>query len=150
MDEKDKIILTGRIYPAIQSCVRNRYLIVLGIFAYYSFVFTSERFDNLCENQRFKINVLVSLIFSFFVAHNLANYWLNQKDEVKIERGETYEWKDFKKYPCMEIVFSLIVLCLIWGSQYLFFTGETYWRFAGIGIVIWLLFFIYGLSYKSD
>jgi len=55
LTQKDKVILDGRVYPAIQACVSNRYKIVLGIFAYYSFIFTSENFYKKfeCEDVPF-------------------------------------------------------------------------------------------------
>jgi len=116
LTQKDKVILDGRVYPAIQACVSNRYKIVLGIFAYYSFISTSENFyEKLkCTN----INLYVSFIFTFFVLHNLVNYWLNNRDELKIETKSEIKWTDLKKWPWMEIGFVIVASLLIWGGYF--------------------------------
>ena len=108
LSEKDKIILQGRIYPAIQSCVNNRYKIILAIFAYYSFIFSSENFFEKSQNSN--INLFASIIFTFFVGHNLVNYWSNQKEQMKIETKA----KNKCKCPLVEIAFSIVTLLLIW------------------------------------
>jgi hypothetical protein len=110
LPERNKTILNGRVYPAIRACVNNRYKIVLGIFAYYSFIFTSDKFFEIHKTSN--INLFVSIIFSIFVIHNLVNYWWNKKDQVKIEnKGESK-----RKWPWLEILFSIATLFLIWGA----------------------------------
>lgn len=78
-----KTILTGRIYPALQSCVRNRYLLIIGIFSFYSFILTSETptiRDNQNQIQWFGTIALFSLIVL-----NSANYFYNSIEAYKIE-----------------------------------------------------------------
>ena len=116
LTQKDKVILNGRVYPAIQACVSNRYKIVLGIFAYYSFIFTSENFYKKFECSN--INFYVSIIFTLFIFHNLVNYWLNNKEELEIETKREIKWTDFKKWPRMEIGFAIVTLVLIWGGYF--------------------------------
>jgi hypothetical protein len=113
--QKNKFILQGRIYPAIQACVNNRYKIILGVFAYYSFIFTSEKFRSQVDIAG--VNLLVSIIFSVFVGHNLVNYWMNAWEQCKIENDGRLTWKD---WPIMEILFSAFTLVLIWGAHTLF------------------------------
>ena len=132
-DEEEKIpkvlsatetmILTGRIYPAIQSCVRNRYYIILGIFAYYGFILTADKFWSKISHQNLDavtINLFVSIIFTFFVFHNLINYWSNGEEEYKLEG------KKDKIFPDMELLFSITALSLIWGAQFILFKGNIY------------------------
>ena len=114
LSQKDKVILKGRIYPAIQACVSNRYKIVLGIFAYYSFIFTSEKFFE--KSGCYNVNLLVSIIFTFFVLHNLWNYWRNAKEQKKIEDNIEMNWKNYKNWPEMEIGFAFVTVVLIWGG----------------------------------
>jgi len=116
LTQKDKVILNGRVYPAIQACVNNRYKIVLGIFAYYSFIFTSKNFCKKFECSN--INIYVSIIFTFFVIHNLVNYYLNNREEKKIETKSEIKWTDFKKWPWMEMLFAVAACFLIWGGYF--------------------------------
>ena len=104
LTQKDKVILNGRVYPAIQACVSNRYKIVLGIFAYYSFIYTSENFYTrlkCCD-----VNLYVSTIFALFVLHNLVNYWCNNNTECELEKRK-------RKWPWMEIFFAIFTWILI-------------------------------------
>jgi len=116
LTQKNKVILNGRVYPAIQACVSNRYKIVLGIFAYYSFIFTSGDFCKKFECSN--INIYVSIIFTFFVLHNLVNYWLNNSEELKIETNSEIKRIDFKEWPWMEISFAVTASLLIWGGYF--------------------------------
>jgi len=116
LSDKNKMILTGRIYPAIQSCVNNRYKIVLGIFAYYGFIFTSKLSTITC-----KVNFFTSIIFTLFAGHNLWNYWANARDQKKYENGGQLDVKLLEVRPDAEIIFAIIVFSLIWGGHIYFF-----------------------------
>jgi len=107
LSQKDKTILNGRIYPAIQCCVNNRYKIVLGIFAYYSFIFTSDKLFEKAKTSN--INLYASFLFTFFIFHNLVNYWNNNNDECKLEQRKC-------EFPTMEILFFIAAFILIWGA----------------------------------
>jgi hypothetical protein len=79
--EKNKMILEGRIYPAIIICVNNRYKILLGIFVYYGFIlrfiYLPGEILNKINNSIIDLlllNLIVSIVFSIFVIHNLTNY----------------------------------------------------------------------------
>jgi len=113
--EDDKIILQGRIYPAIQSCVNNRYKIVLGLFVYYAFILNNDKIYCAFKTQPF-FNFVSSLIFSAFVVHNFFNYWLNGKDQM----GHEGTKECFFCMNLMELIFGLIALILIWISYCLF------------------------------
>jgi hypothetical protein len=68
ISDKDKLILTGRIYPAIQSCVSNRYKIIVGYFAIVGIVFfDSEKLKVFVESGG---SLFVAIIFTAFVIHN--------------------------------------------------------------------------------
>ena len=83
----NKTKLEGRIYPAIQSCVNNRYKIILGIFAYYGFILLQSGkpwFLNIGCWIHF-LNLVVSVIFTIFLIHNTANYLANASEQKEIE-----------------------------------------------------------------
>jgi magnesium-transporting ATPase (P-type) len=81
--EIDKIKLTGRIYPAIQSCVGNRYRILIGIFAYYGFLLTKPSVLSLFQTNN--INLYVSFFFALCIIHNTYNYVANAYEQYRIE-----------------------------------------------------------------
>lgn len=105
--EKDKTILTGRVYPNVLACVNNRYKIILGFFAYYAFIVNAKKIISQ------PINLVASIIFSLFVIHNLINYWTILLDEYKHEKING------KKTPVIEIIFTGIALFLIWGAFFI-------------------------------
>ena len=116
INDNDKIVLKGRIYPAIQSCVNNRYKIILGLFVYYGYILSNkEALSTLKEHGG---NWICSAILTGFVIHNLVNYWLNRDDQMK--REPINERRKYKKRPWIEISFSIIAFILI-GLAYLFF-----------------------------
>jgi len=115
--ERNKMILQGRVYPAIQSCVNNRYKIILGIFAYYAFIFSSGRFTE--DIRGLFVNFLVSVIFTIFLIHNLVNYWLNNNEKCELEKKCDPEKKRESECPTMEIIFFVSVFILIWGAFYI-------------------------------
>jgi len=103
-----KEILIGRIYPAIQSCVRNRFLFLLGIFTFYSFILTSTN-KNVIDNFN-KIQNYGTVLFFLITLFNFLNYLFNSIEAFKIEV------EDRKMYCCeifdklkVEIIFFAIV-----------------------------------------
>ncbi|MDH4239810.1 MAG: hypothetical protein OEW48_09625 [Phycisphaerae bacterium] len=124
----DKTKLEGRIYPAIQSCVGNRYKIILGIFAYYGFMLLqSDKSWFLNIGCRIHVlNLAASFIFTLFVIHNTANYFANASEQKEIEftcgENEKLQGKDHcyklgrfiqDKVP-IEICSFIVILILIW------------------------------------
>jgi len=105
ISDREKVILTGRIYPAIQSCVGNRYKIIVGYFAIVGFL--------LFDNDKLKIFInsggalFVAIIFTIFVIHNSYNYWRNARKQWILEKVE-------EKIPIVEIFSFLIMVILIW------------------------------------
>jgi uncharacterized membrane protein len=115
MTDEDKFILRERIYPAIQSCVSNRYKIILGIFIYYGFILSNERIYQAYKTHPY-FNLIPSIIFTIFIVHNFLNYHSNSKDRVKHEGGkETFFYMNL-----MEIIFGGATLILIWIGYVLF------------------------------
>ena len=110
ISERSKTILTGRIYPAIQSCVSNRYKIVVGYFAIAGFLLGVDK-EKLKELVASGSVSLLAIIFTLFVFHNLSNYWLNANEQQKLEGSEE---KNENKLPLLEIFSSAIMLILIW------------------------------------
>ena len=107
LTESDKSILTGRIYPAIQSCVGNRYKIIVGYFAIIGFVlFDSTKLQLFLRSGG---AVLTAIIFTLFVLHNTVNYWSNAKEQWRREQLE-------KRVPLVELLSSIVMIVLIWGG----------------------------------
>ena len=109
LSEKNKFILQGRIYPAIQSCVNNRYKIILGIFVYYGFILSNDKIFQTFKNHPY-FNLISSIIFTVFIVHNFFNYHFNSKDRVKHEGVK----ENFFYMNLMELIFGVLVLILIW------------------------------------
>lgn len=113
LSDKDKMLLEHNIYPAMRSCVNNRYRIVLGIFIYYGAIISSKTFAEPIMGSA--VNLVASIIFSLFVVHNGVNYYLNTRAEEKtLETAHRFPW--------IELAFQLITWALIWGA-YLHFTA---------------------------
>jgi hypothetical protein len=111
MTDSEKTILTGRIYPAIQSCISNRYKIVVGYFAIVGFLLTiNER--TLKKFIELNGAAFLAGVFTIFVIHNSINYWGNAKEERELE-------KKGKKFPLVDILSSIVITILILGG-YLF------------------------------
>ena len=109
ISENEKIILTGRIYPAIQSCVANRYKIIVGYFALVGYLLINEK-----VLQKFYKNYAVSLlacVFAAFILVNFLNYWLNAIQQWKIEGIN-------KKFPLIEGLSSCVMLLLVIGGYF--------------------------------
>jgi len=105
ISDSSKTILTGRIYPAIQSCVSNRYKIIVGYFAIVGFLLIDK--EKLKELIASGSMVFLAIIFTLFVIHNSVNYWLNAKEQRLEEQKED-------KFPFVDILSSIIMLILIW------------------------------------
>lgn len=115
LSEKNKFILQGRIYPAIQSCVNNRYKIILGIFIYYGFILSNDKIFQTFKNHP-NFNFISSIIFTAFVIHNFFNYHFNSKDRVKHEGVK----ENCFYMNLMELIFGVVALILIWVAYFLF------------------------------
>ena len=82
--ELDQLKLSGRIYPAIISCVNNRWKIMLALFAYYSFAFRSDYFASF--RIALPIDGIMTTILIVFIIQNFINYYFNANEQIKIER----------------------------------------------------------------
>ncbi len=117
------IVLQGRIYPAIQRCVGNRYYILIGIFGYYGFILNT----NLITRP---IHTYVSIIFTLIVSHNIINYCLNAVEQRQLESKLKLVYQKYfrikfgeiafnfiGKFPnFLEFFFATLTLILIWGG----------------------------------
>ncbi len=112
MSGKEK--LEGRIYPAIKSCVNNRYKIIAGIFSVYAFMKSSLNTGILTS----KVSIYVAFIFTFFVLHNTLNYYLNLVEQQKIENNKVIKSKLFWDYFNVEGVFAIVMLLIIWSGYW--------------------------------
>ena len=115
MTEQDKFVLKERIYPGIQSCVSNRYKIILGIFIYYGFILSNERIYQAFKTHPW-FNLIPSIIFTAFIFHNFVNYHFNSKDRIKHEGVK----EGFFYMNLIEIIFGITALILIWIAYILF------------------------------
>ncbi|MGO8693786.1 MAG: hypothetical protein ACLQMF_08970 [Rectinemataceae bacterium] len=86
--EWTRIKLEGRIYPAVKSCVRNRYLIVSGFLAYAALLLTGSDARALVYSGNALRALAVPIVFSAFVVHNFFNYVLNAVEQVRLENGK--------------------------------------------------------------
>jgi hypothetical protein len=115
MNEDDKMKLTGRIYPAIQSCVANRYKIMAGYFAVVGFLVAKPKaLRHFIDSHAL---FFLSSIFTFFVFHNFCNYWINAQEQQNIEQSEN-------SFPKMEVLFALIRLAIVWVNYCLLINHE--------------------------
>ena len=108
----NKLILKGRIYPGILSCVNNRWRIFIGIFAYYSLQFTSYFNDG--NKSISEINLLISWLFTGFILHNLFNYTANLKVERLLEEKRDINWWVALYESYMEWTFTLLSINIVW------------------------------------
>lgn len=106
MEDRNKTILTGRIYPAIQSCVGNRYKIIVGYFLIVGYLLINkDKLKEVIDSGAFYLAV----IFTIFVIHNFFNYFLNAREQWKLEDTK-------KTFPIIETVSSIVMMGLIWGG----------------------------------
>ena len=113
ISDSGKTKLTGRIYPAIQSCVSIRYKIIVGYFAIVGFfVINKEQLNRFIDSNA---AVFLAVVFTLFIIHNFFNYWFNAKEQWELEKqgGD-------KKFPCprIEVWSSIVMALLIWGGYF--------------------------------
>ena len=111
--------LSNMVYPAIKGCVQNRYLILIGFFAYYAFISVNDdRVLSLFSIGFKEINFVVSLLFFAAVIHNLINYLFNYMDQIILEskNGQPPNFWCVLWESKMEWVFSLVMVILIIGA----------------------------------
>ena len=105
--ETNRVILTGRIYPAIQKCVGNRYKILVGYFGVFGYLLSSK--STLETFSSSGALLLLTIVFTAFTLHNSVNYWINASEQSKFENKDTSN-------PAMEVAALIVILGLIWGG----------------------------------
>ena len=114
--DRSKTILTGRIYPAIQSCVANRYRILVGYFTVVGILLAWEK-AKLKELVSSGAACLLTIVFTLFVIHNCINYCLNALEQRQLEQAKEKDHCRIQ-YVGVEIVSSLIMLVVIWAGYW--------------------------------
>ena len=109
----DELKLTGRIYPAIKSCVNNRWKIMFALFAYYNFAFSSKVIISM--RISFPIDDVMSIILIIFIFQNLVNYYFNAKEQIKIERNEEKIWEVIKATK-VELIFDITAIFAVYKA----------------------------------
>jgi len=111
-DEDKRGVLAGRIYPAIRSCIGNRYRILAGLFAYYAFILSdAQRAKSIGSTQ---LTQAVSLLFAFFIVHNWWNYYSMAKEQWKFEEGDIVSlFRAVIRSP-VETMFAIVALLAVW------------------------------------
>jgi hypothetical protein len=102
ISDSARLKLEGRIYPAIKSCVRNRYLIVSGFFGYSGLLVSRPDIRTPIYDNHF--GMVVPIVFASFMIHNAINYIKNGCDQVKIEEGKHRFLFGFGLEICLTIV----------------------------------------------
>lgn len=107
--------LKNRIYPAINTCVSNRYRIITGVFAVYAFISSSWNANKDIINHN--VSRFAACIFTFFVVHNALNYFFNMQEQYDLEEDTNEKikcgtrcWYFFRT----EGLFTIIMLLIIW------------------------------------
>ncbi len=113
--DEDKTILNGRVYPAIQNCVNNRYKIIAGYIAILGFLLLADNMVNrLIDSGALKF---LPIIFTVFVLLNSINYYCNTREQIKLENGiMNVSVKSALKGSSLDIVFSIMMWVFIWGG----------------------------------
>jgi hypothetical protein len=117
ISETNKFILQNRIYPAIKSCVNNRYKIIIGIISYYSFIFQFK--DKI--SYLIVIKILLSTLFYLLVLLNSINYYTNYANQIELENEFIInnkddfisKWHQIISKSFIEFFFSIIILISI-------------------------------------
>ena len=109
MDEDVKFQLQHRVYPAIKSCVNNRYLILTSIFAFFSFVLNSGEFKD--ENTIYHYG---AMFFTAIILLNAFNYSANAKEQYRLEGKEYRTCGSRWKRNRIEIIFSSLTIIGLW------------------------------------
>ena len=110
MEKKD--ILTGRIYPAIHSCVNNRYFILLGIFTFYSFILTSTNKNIICNLDKIQLYGTIALFAITLL--NSVNYIFNSCEAFKLKKNRKMHCCDFlwrNKIELPFLIITTVILC---------------------------------------
>ena len=117
--DDEKLILTGRIYPAIQSCVGNRYKIILGYFIAIGFLLSMEK-PKCPEILHKGTACYLAIVFSLFVVHNSINYYRNKKDQMKLEHYKPKNWveKNYPGFSVVDVLSGLIMVAIILGGYF--------------------------------
>lgn len=113
----NKDILVGRIYPAIKSCVNNRYKIIVAFFAYYSFVFSDEDFQLIARKPN--VSEVVSILFSALIILNSINYMFNAYEQIKLEKKDE-GWSKFWSMLWalkIEIPFAIVSVYMVYYAH---------------------------------
>lgn len=111
LSERNEVILTGRIYPAIRTCVNNRYKIVLAFFAYHSFIYSSDKFCEIASKTNVKWGA--SILFGGFIILNTVNYLLNAWDQIKREKEKECSGKSLWEAANIEFIFAFMSILMI-------------------------------------
>lgn len=117
--------LTGRVYPAILSCMNNRYKIISGILIYYAFLISNPNTSAALLEDRF-IGAIIPLFLFLFSLHNYTNYRANAIEQYKFEKEE---WKyselsPRQKFDILDMeIYTLILTITLLYSGYLYITG---------------------------
>jgi hypothetical protein len=109
MTGNEKVVLQGRIYPAIQSCVSYRYLILTGNLISFVYVWKNpcllDAFGSVCCIRMFF--PLWVFFWSAVLTHNLLNYWGNAKEECEMER------RPFHGFRSCEMEWAFLIICVL-------------------------------------
>ncbi|UCB45482.1 MAG: hypothetical protein JSV25_14940 [Spirochaetota bacterium] len=120
--EQAKLKLEGRIYPAIQRCVSNRYRILMGVLTYYGFIARTGFYEKLIGDP-YRVSWVVSIAFSLLAGINSLNYILNAWEQYGAEaRIISFEelhpkWHAFRIEPLI----SALLILAIWASRWAFY-----------------------------
>ena len=108
----DEIKLNGRIYHAIKACVNNRYRVLAGVVAYYSFIYTSKDFKTIIETREWA-SIFISFAFALFTIINSYNYIKNTIEQRAIEKGIKRKKVEAIKECHVELFFSVVMIAFI-------------------------------------
>ncbi len=106
-----RIKLEGRIYPAIKSCVRNRYLIVSGYLAYAALLVSHPDIKELIYCGSMWKACAIPAVFTAFVIHNFLNYVMVAEEQLILENNAFRRPFD---EAGMEIVSAIASALIIW------------------------------------
>lgn len=105
-DDSNEKILVGRIYPAIRSCVGNRYKLIIGLFAFYAFLYQVCD-DVVCLRQKRELAENLRWVFAFLVVHNAFNYWMNKREQDRREKNSTQPNRTTQEFSFRELLQKL-------------------------------------------
>ena len=111
ISENNKFILQGRIYPILTACVNNRYKIVLGFFAFYSFILNSD--NNYISKNFDQIKVFGSIMFVLLTSFNSVNYFANSGEKSRMEglRDSWLSRNNMELFFCIGMSAIVIISC---------------------------------------